>query len=874
MMKHHNIFSLQKKNNIKFHWIFICLVCFFCKDPGFETETPMKIFRNWYTGNSSEISRSLNNLVSSAKKSISCSFSDLDTGYALDLKFKSTLFQNLNLETGRNIINKRKEGVNVSLVFDAEKKCSSTGALFFQYPDFFLSDSHSGFSFNDIIKDCNAMISNISANISQSVKQNGLVLDQEIFFVNHDGEMSDNFCVFDNKTIWFSQKALTASPENKPAMAFVLESRGNPVIDEFSSELNMLKNKLTGSFKKQTHFMIDYPVYDSVWHIARGPQDKPLDYLAKLLDSAQTLHIYSSGFDFDLKNPVINSLIELTQARKNVHLIFSDTNIFSPVSFYQNFFLSGGYCAQNPDFCNQRLKYLNLKSGNEKNHIFLLVDQNGNRKTVFFNGNLNKSILRNSDTMLIEIDSTIIYSAFLSLWESISNEAVNPEEALKFARLPQNGDIIFSEIVWMGSVDNSGNTHTSDEAIEVFNSSNQILDLSDIAIACTDSSTGVSTGSFFVIPQGTLIWPRQYFTMAARQDGAFADVNTIIPDLSILNTTRECLMIDNRTPSIVFYPSGSVNGHYNDNRLRGIILDQVLKFTQDSWNLNASQFFSKTGLNTMKYNIDGEGVRSMERVSGTDGKNPANWHMNTFTPAENKTSLDYLFHTFTSLGSENSPFPQTNDGSVIVTEVHWMGSYDLSGTSNASDEFVEFYNRSLETKNIGGWIFGCSTDTAGAVGKPLFAFPYGTVIRPGQYIAVQKSGASAFLNIDFTLDFTLNNTITQCLLTDGNYNETVFQGSDSNGDGILSGHYDQPLFPGHVADMVSNRSSSFSALGLGLNNTATKTRRSCERINLQSSGNSPSNWKSNSIINPAINTGIYPGFQPKTFATPGAQNSF
>jgi hypothetical protein len=850
-----------------------------CGDPGIMTKNPVKINDNWLTGDSTGIVSSLNELVSGANSSIECAFSDLDTGYALDLKSRSTAFDDSVRDTAQNIMNRRNAGVAVTLVFDADKKCVSNGALFFQYPGFFQNGEFPGIKYKEMVKDCNITANGIPAEIVQRVKKEGLKPNREIFFVNTAGDMSDNFCAFDKKTVWFSQNPLNDSTAGKPAVSLVIEAANNPVIEEFTKEIEMLKNSLTGNFKKPYRVIKSYHLYDSVWRIVHGPQDDPLKYLAGLLDSASSLNMYSSGFDFDLKNPVVNSLKNLVQAKSNVDILFADTGIFSAGSFFQGFILAGNYCINYADFCANHLKYFNLKPDNDKRHIFLINDVNGDKKTVFYKGNLNQANVKNDDTLLIEIDSQIIYDAFFQNLNALSKKANSLGDTPLSSKLPQPGDLAITELDWMGSVDNLRNTHASDEAVELYNTTAHNVDIGGLVFACADSVTGNVASSFFAIPSfsfpwGVIIKPGQYFSIASSQNGAFSNANMVVPGMSIGNTTRECLLIDNRSPAATYYPAGSTLGHYNDTRLRGVIVDRVLSYSQDSWNLYAFQFFSKTGLNTLKYNIEGEGVRSMEKISpGADGTLLKNWHMNTFTPLQNTSPNDYLFHTFTSMGFENSPAPEPSDGSVAVSEVHWMGSYDSNGLGNTSDEFVEFYNRSMVDKNIGGWIFGCSTDKPGALGKPAFAIPYGTVIGPGQYLTVQKIGATAFYNIDLTLDFTLNNLITQCLLTDAGFAPTVFEGADANGDGVLSGHYDSPLFTGSVADFVSDRSSSFAALGLGTNNTTTKIRRSCERIDIAAPGNTPTNWKSDSITSPALNTGTYPGFKANTFATPGMANS-
>ena len=835
-------------------------------------------FGNWFNTDASQSIESLNSLITGAEQSIECAFSDLDTGNSLEFISKVNARQKSVKNLAQNIIRKKNVGLEVSVIFDADQKCISSGALFFQYPDYhnenrFLDGASVNLIHKDLINDCNDP-AKISSKILPQARLNSLLENRELYFTNTIGVMANNVCVIDKKRIWFSMGPLNDDLALIPSISFILDPGDNSIAQEFTKEIAMLKNNLSGSFKKPYQVRRDYRINESTWRIVHGPQDKPLEYLAEAISSSESMHLYSSGMDYDLNNPVVNSLINQIQTKKNINLLFSNTGIFSPSSFFQSFFISGKYCLNSPEFCKNQLQYMNLAQGVGFNHLFLIQDKYGKKKVLFFNGDLNKPGVDRSDTILIEIESPVIYDSLLNGWHFLSNKSMSVANTYSASVLPMPGEVSITEIVWMGSVDNLRNAHTSDEAIEIYNTTNKIIDLGGISIACTNSITGNIASSIFSIPRGVILMPNQYFSISSRLDGAFPRVNMKLPDLSIGNTTRQCLMVDNRAPSATYYPTGSLYGHYNDANLQGVIIDQVLEYTQDPWNSNAFQFFSKTGLNTIKYNIEGEGARSMEKIyTGANGKLLSSWHTNTFTPGQNNVSDGYIYHTFASLGYENSPSPTVSDGSVVVTEIHWMGSYDLFGVSNASDEFIEIFNRSLDLKNIGGWIFGCSTDIAGAAGKPFFGIPYGTIIQPGQYLTIQKIGSSAFLNADLTLDFTLSNMITQCLLTDANVDATVYEGSDANSDGVVSGHYDNPLFSGYTADVISNRSATFAALGLGINDTTNKIRRSSERINTGLSGNLPGNWRANLITDPALNAGIDPKYRSNTFASPGYINS-
>jgi hypothetical protein len=60
--------------------------------------------------------------------------------------------------------------------------------------------------------------------------------------------------------------------------------------------------------------------------------------------------------------------------------------------------------------------------------------------------------------------------------------------------------------------------------------------------------------------------------------------------------------------------------------------------------------------------------------------------------------------------------------------------WDGSGAANAGDEWIELYNGSGSSVNIGGW----SLDS-GRSGGRSYRIPRGTVLRPGAYLLLYSS---------------------------------------------------------------------------------------------------------------------------------------
>ncbi|MBL1221170.1 lamin tail domain-containing protein [Chryseobacterium sp. L7] len=94
-----------------------------------------------------------------------------------------------------------------------------------------------------------------------------------------------------------------------------------------------------------------------------------------------------------------------------------------------------------------------------------------------------------------------------------------------------------------------------------------------------------------------------------------------------------------------------------------------------------------------------------------------------------------LFSLFTSVYGQCGPPCQLNGVGVHI----WLGDADsqtlgdLSNDDEDDDDFIAFKNYSSQPVNISGWQLYVDQNGAGA---PVFTFPSGTVLQPGQYTLV------------------------------------------------------------------------------------------------------------------------------------------
>ena len=210
----------------------------------------------------------------------------------------------------------------------------------------------------------------------------------------------------------------------------------------------------------------------------------------------------------------------------------------------------------------------------------------------------------------------------------------------------------------------------------------------------------------------------------------------------------------------------------------------------------------------------GEKGYSLERISTTEETNDStNW----------VTSLDVNGST---PGKENSIFtvPAYNRNTYAINEI----MYD---PATGNSEYVEFYNLSSESVNIGGWMFEDENRNTNKLIETSFVIP------PHQYF-ILIADSSALLNYSLS-DFKNKNIIGASSLGLVNTGELILL-KDGRGNIIDSVFY---------SDKWNNK------------NIASTKNKSLERINPNINGNDPLNWST------SVNSlGGTPGYQNSIFA--------
>ncbi len=192
------------------------------------------------------------------------------------------------------------------------------------------------------------------------------------------------------------------------------------------------------------------------------------------------------------------------------------------------------------------------------------------------------------------------------------------------------------------------------------------------------------------------------------------------------------------------------------------------------------------------------------------------------------------------------------DKDVVISELHWMGSYSNALTSDSTDEFVEFYNNKSVAVNVSGWKFVCTTD--GSTANTSITLPSGALIAPGGFFVVASKSTGAFPTANY-YDNKVNTTngSIQCRLGDGKTPAAMYAVANF----------------GTLIDTAGAGTAFDTVANMGTNDSTNKIRRSMERVNTTTDGNNTTNWQAN-VYSASQNTGVAASFRDQTFASPGA----
>ncbi len=320
---------------------------------------------------------------------------------------------------------------------------------------------------------------------------------------------------------------------------------------------------------------------------------------------------------------------------------------------------------------------------------------------------------------------------------------------------PSPGDLVTTEILWMGSSTDSS-SYSTDEFIEIKNTSTDIIRLDDISIY-VDGVKQIFEISFKELPEvDKNLNPGEYFVILNYKNYLFNEDGS---GFNLTSNTVKHLV----EKSISLGNSGTYN---------------IAIKLNDSTNINNILVDCTKGSN---------GTRN-EHSMVLD--NNHNWKTST----HNIGVGTYDSHTFASPGffatediGINAVDPEMGD--LIITEILWMGS-STDSKSYSTDEFIEIKN--ISTKNVRLDNVSIYVDTTEQIEQTDFQslLENERVLAPGEHFVILnyknylfKEDGSGFNLTNNTVKHLVNSSIS--LGNSGTYNITIKLNDSTNIDNVL-----------------------------------------------------------------------------------------
>lgn len=301
-----------------------------------------------------------------------------------------------------------------------------------------------------------------------------------------------------------------------------------------------------------------------------------------------------------------------------------------------------------------------------------------------------------------------------------------------------------------------GQNGASDEFIEVFNPTNETVDISGWSIK-RSSGCGISTATLLTVTNGIHLSPGQHFLAApsaARVSSPDQNFTAGIADsggIALLDNQANVIDRAGMCADTAYFESiplpplsaSILDRSYERNSggckdTNNNLADFSLVVPSNPQNLSSA--LTACGDVSTATPTFTPSPSATDTPTATSTETPSPTAPPTLTPSATATATATETPTATAL---HTPSPTATLPSTPIPPNHILISeFRTRGPSGASDEFIEIFNPTGNTIDISGWLIRKSS-LCGTATSTLLTVASGVQLSPGQHFLAAPSGASA-----------------------------------------------------------------------------------------------------------------------------------
>jgi len=317
---------------------------------------------------------------------------------------------------------------------------------------------------------------------------------------------------------------------------------------------------------------------------------------------------------------------------------------------------------------------------------------------------------------------SLVIAVILAFGTLISRIA--PPIASTLKPLPA-GSVVINEVAWMGT-----SASPADEWIELYNTTDQDIDLTGWTLVADDGSPNISLSG--TIPAGG------YLLLERTDENTVSDIDADLIYTGALKNTGEILRLQDASGTVIDTANGDGGPWPAGNNITKSSMERIDPTAPDgdaNWGTNDG--VTRNGLDANGDPINGT-PKQRNSVASLLSPTPTVTFTPTLTPTATWTPATTSTPTATPPPAWNAI--TLNEYLPAPRYVDWDGD----GTPGPDDEWIELYNRDLTVVDLGGW----QLDDIADGGTAPYTIPPGTTILPHGFRVFFKRETGIALNND------------------------------------------------------------------------------------------------------------------------------